>query len=188
MTNAINFFLLSDEEQNSVEAMWATLLASCTFPIQIVIGTQPLNVRRNIELLRQAAEGVPGQAVISEDSRAYATELANWLENWMRYSAVMVRYAYLVIPVDDEPNERRAMAELGRRCAMISDSLTRAGLGNRLLDYEEVAQLIYVILNGPHSATSSVDHSIEMGALWPVVSGQNPLAKIQQTRATMIAG
>lgn len=169
----VNYDLLSDEEQNNIEAVWTATLAACaSWPISMVLGTQPLNIRRNIDALRQSAaqNAINGSEALRQQFDNYAAHLAAYLDNWMRSREIRTKFAYIVVPVDGEPTRERALTELDRRCRTIAASLSRVDMPVRIMGYNEVVQLIYNILHGT-SGVGSLDNVLAQDMFAPVVTG-----------------
>ncbi len=132
----VNFSLLSDEEQESVEAAFGSMLMSISFPVQFVINTKPVDMRDSILELRKNLATLPQNMV------EYEAEL----ERFLSYFAgqIMITEAHMVIPYDDEAgNYERARGELMRRVQVVIEGLSKCGLAPRMLDTEELIQFMF---------------------------------------------
>ncbi len=137
VAGAVNFGLLSPEEQDRVEASFRRLLASLNFPVQFHCQTRLLDVSREIEAVRGA--------VVPESMREYAADYARSLESLMGQQ-ILVRRNFLVISCDDGSDAAEAAAELGRRGSVIAAELGN-WLGCRVLSSDEVIALFYTAYN-----------------------------------------
>lgn len=91
--SAINFALLSEEEQDAIISAYAALLNSLSFPIQIVIISKRKDVSAYLENLRRAEEKT-NEGKIREQIRKYR----DFIEQTVRKSNVLDKNFYLVIP------------------------------------------------------------------------------------------
>ncbi|MDP3998366.1 MAG: hypothetical protein Q8P89_02025 [bacterium] len=91
--SAINFGLLSEEEQEAIIAAYASLLNSLSFPVQIVIISKRKDVFSYLESLKKAEEKNTEEK-IREQIRKYR----DFIEQTVRKSNVLDKNFYLVIP------------------------------------------------------------------------------------------
>lgn len=91
--SAINFGLLSEEEQDAIIAAYASLLNSLSFSLQIVIVSRRKDVTSYLASLRRAEEKA-GEEKIREQIRKYR----DFIEQTVRKSNVLDKNFYLVLP------------------------------------------------------------------------------------------
>lgn len=91
--SAINFGLLSEEEQDAIISAYAGLLNSLSFPLQLVIISKRKDVSSYLERLRRA-EGKTSEGKIREQIRKYR----DFIEQTVRKSNVLDKDFYLVVP------------------------------------------------------------------------------------------
>jgi len=152
----INFSLLSEEEQESVESAFGSMLMSLSFPVQFVINTKPVDMRDSILELRKNLGMFP------ENMAEYEAEL----ERFLSYFAgqIMITEAYMVIPYDDEAgNYERARGELMRRVQTAIEGLSRCGVNPGMLDTEELIQFLFAFFDKDNSIRTG--DLIKSGAL-----------------------
>lgn len=91
--SAINFGLLSEEEQEAIIAAYAALLNSLSFPLQIVIISRRKDVSSYLDGLKRAEEKTT-EGKIREQIRKYR----DFIEQTVRKSNVLDKNFYVVIP------------------------------------------------------------------------------------------
>lgn len=92
---AINFDLLSEDEQDAIIYAYASLINALEFPIQILVKTRQLNIASYLQYLDQFRETQPNQALKSqiETYQAFVNKLV--VEN-----NVLFKTFYVVVPFD----------------------------------------------------------------------------------------
>jgi len=162
----VNFPLLSNTEQDNIEASFRTLLGSVNFPVQFYTQTRQIDLSPQIQGIEQRMPVLPGRL------RQYARELTQYLAAWARYSP-LVRRNYIVIQYDAGPGEDKfslARQELLRRVEVIGSELSK-WLKWRRLTTDEVVELLYTTLNKERSAYARAQDAVEQGFFAPFVSG-----------------
>jgi hypothetical protein len=92
-TTAINFNLLSEEEQDATIFAYAGLLNSLSFPIQILIRSQRKNISDYLNLIDTRIQSVPSQKV-KEQLLAYR----QFVKSLVKENRVLEKKFYVVIP------------------------------------------------------------------------------------------
>lgn len=92
-TTAINFGLLSDEEQDATIYSYAALINSLSFPIQILIRSQRKDVSEYIELLDNRIQEVQSQK-IKENIIKYR----HFIKSLVKENRVLEKRFYVAIP------------------------------------------------------------------------------------------
>lgn len=152
----INFALLTPSEQNSLEDAFGSMLLSITFPIQILSLTQRVNLKDSLNSFRANRHKMP------ESMLRYEYELERFLSFYAENT--MINRNYLIITYDDKDNNySKAKGETSRRIQIVMEGLIKCGLNPRLLNTDELIDLMHEVLN----PTSKIDAStlIENGAL-----------------------
>lgn len=157
--NSLNFALLSDVEQESVVASYSSGLNSLTFPIQILIRIQPVDIELHVvELEQQLKREASGKLLeLGRDYLAYIRRLS-------RSRTLLDRKFFVVIPAGEDEAlaqtgwrllRRRqgarsgskgldaAVAQLAFRSDEIERQLNRCGLTARRLATPELAELFF---------------------------------------------
>lgn len=158
----VNFYLLSPEEQERVDARFQRFVLSLSFPVQVAVQSRYLDISGQVERVSRAGQEAPPEL------GAYAREHASFLRGMMA-SRVLVQRIFLVIPCDGM-EEAEARAELERRA-----SLLRAALGEdlslRVLDTAEVLDVLYAAYNRERAVYAPASQAAEYGFVEPVVRG-----------------
>lgn len=92
-TSAVNFGLLSEQEQDATIFAYAGLLNSLTFPIQIVIKSQQKDVTSYLKLLKNE-EDKQKNPILKERIQKYRI----FIQNTVRENNVLDKKFYIVIP------------------------------------------------------------------------------------------
>lgn len=92
---AINFDLLSEDEQDAIIYAYASMINALEFPIQVLIKTRQLNIASYLQYLEQFRESQPNQALKGqiESYQAFVNKLV--VEN-----NVLFKTFYVVVPFD----------------------------------------------------------------------------------------
>lgn len=164
--SSINYDLLSEKEQEAIIYAYAALLNSLTFPIQIVIKTQPKDVSEYLNLLKQTAEKEI-RRLIKEQILKYA----KFVEEIVKKNNVLDKKFYIVIPMSPlevspvknlttklSPSKRslpfdkdyilkKAKINLYPKRDHILRLLRRLGIKGKQLDTQELIKLYFEIYN-----------------------------------------
>lgn len=92
---AINFDLLSEDEQDSIIYAYASLINSLTFPVQILVKTRQLNITSYLDYLERAKQ-VQSSTVLKNQISSYQ-EFVNKL---VIENNVLFKTFYVVVPFD----------------------------------------------------------------------------------------
>lgn len=147
----VNYYLMTGGEQEMLEASFRQVLDGLRFPVQIFIGSVPLDVTEHIAHLEQGIDIAPPHL------QAYGRELAGFTANWVsQYSPITKKYI-IVLSYDYEPNPRKpvkpeiirqqAIQELENRSQMVLESLGRSRLGAHRLSEDEIIGFFYQVYN-----------------------------------------
>ncbi len=165
-TNALNFNLLSEEEQDATIYTYAGLLNSLSFPIQIVIRSQRKNISDYINLLDEGIQKTNSQKV-KESLLSYR----QFVKSLVKENRVLEKRFYIIItysaielgiskstfnpfakdpqkpPYDLEYIEEKASMALYPRRDHIIRQFARIGLKATQLNTTELVTLFYNIYN-----------------------------------------
>jgi len=92
-TTALNFGLLSDEEQDATIYAYSALINSLSFPIQILIRSQRKDVSEYIELLDQRMQEVQSQKV-----KEAIIKYRQFIKSLVKENRVLEKRFYVIIP------------------------------------------------------------------------------------------
>ncbi|WKZ30696.1 MAG: hypothetical protein QY318_02510 [Candidatus Dojkabacteria bacterium] len=116
-TNAVNFDLLSEYEQDSKIYAFAGLLNSLNFHIQILIKTQRIDIANYIDYLNQQLS-----RPMSEGLRTQLTVYTSFVQNLIVTNDVLDKKFYLVVPYN--PANPLAGAKLKKQKAAANSILS----------------------------------------------------------------
>lgn len=161
----MNWEMMTPEEQEAVQLGLMRLVATFTFPVQVVISKRRLDLWDTIGGLRERAES------LGQKSRAYALYLAEALETHVLHAKwALEERRYLIVRFDapkDMPTEG-ALGELRRRQGMVQRSLEGIGFACRPMVTADFLELIRSMLH-KGQLRSTVRAAEEYGFLAPVV-------------------
>lgn len=198
--NAINFGLLSEPEQDAIIYAYAALINSLSFPIQIVIKSQPKDVTRYLEYIDQQQN----QAT-SELRRRQITQYRQFVSNLITEQNVLDKTFYTILPLTslevgipgsmnpvsgltDQKKEiqfdkyyvlEKAKNILIPRRDHIISQFARLGLQARQLDTKELIHLFYVAYNAEAAEGARIVDTGEYttALIQTQNSGQTPFAQ-----------
>jgi hypothetical protein len=166
--NALNFGLLSEPEQDAIIYAYAALINSLSFPIEIVVKSQPKDVTRYLEYVDEQLTHAP-----TELRRRQIAQYRQFVSNLITEQNVLDKTFYLVIPLtalelgltdglnplnsltgnEKTPEfDKYALVEkaknilIPRRDHMMSQ-FGRIGLNARQLGTKEIIQIFYAAYN-----------------------------------------
>jgi hypothetical protein len=170
-TTAINFNLLSEEEQDATIFAYAGLLNSLSFPIQILIRSQRKNISDYLNLIDTRIQSVPSQKV-----KEQLLNYRQFVKSLVKENRVLEKKFFVIIPFStielglskssfnpfskspQKPpydlvyiEEKAAMTIYPRRDHLIRQ-LARIGLKASQLTTSELVTLFYTIYN--HASTT----------------------------------
>lgn len=193
----INFVLKAEEEQLALLDRYGSLLKALTFPVQILIRNQPLDLRPYLAQIREQASAFRSTSnareMGSRDTICWS-ELAADLETLLKrlgsQHTLLTRQCYLVIPAPDSfgPAHRRrpggkkqrrarraalrfqALQELAMRVEQIESQLQALGLLSRRLSGPELARFYQSCLMPEHALLHSLrDEQLQVVGRLPLV-------------------
>ncbi len=152
-SSALNFGLLSEVEQHSVVLSFAQMLNSLSFPIQIMIYSQRLNINSYLHLLERART-MQRNPLLSQMIDRYK----NFVTQVIKENDVLDKKFYVIAYTSSlemgfgfknkEARLKRAQAILWPRRDQLIRQLARVGLKANQLTSLEMLQLLYDIYNG----------------------------------------
>lgn len=150
-TSAVNFDLLSQNEQLAIIGSFAALLNSLSFSIQIIIRSKRLDISSYLEILKKA-EGDQKNPLL----QMMMVKYRNFVSSIIRENEVLDKQFYVVISVSSlelglvkktEQNLQKAITLLIPRRDHILRQLSRIGLKSSQLTSEKLIMLFYDIYN-----------------------------------------
>ncbi len=175
-TNAVNFDLLSESEQDALIFAYASLLNSLTFPIQIVIRSKRMDISSYIEKLDAAREAQTNTRLQKQIVR-----YAEFVKDLIAKNNVLDKRFYIVVPYSElrvgslNPGQflfgkkridfdhlallEKAKTALAPKEEQLIKQLSRLGIKAKVLSTQELIELFYDIYNPTTSAEQKVSIS-----------------------------
>ncbi len=163
VTGTLNFFLMSEEEQDKAEANFRSLLGSLTFPIQFYTQTRLLDLSNEVLQIRSGLSNLP------ERLRIYGMQMSEDMQRWMGSKSVMLKRNYIVIPYQND-DYQEAVRELSRRKDIIVSELSK-WIDCKPLNTLEVLEVFYVMYNKSKAVSSRIEDAEEFGFTETYVKG-----------------
>lgn len=146
-TSAVNFDLLSETEQLAIIGSFAAMLNSLSFPIEIIIRSERLDISHYLHTLKEA-EAKQNNALLKTMMQHYRQFVTNIIKN----NEVLDKKFYVVITVSSlelgvvkniEKNFEKGMTILMPRRDHIMRQLGRIGLKSSQLTTTKLLELFY---------------------------------------------
>lgn len=180
-TSAVNFDLLSENEQLAIISSFAGLLNSLSFPIQIMIRSKRLDITSYLKILTEAQsrQTNPLLRQMIERYRVFVETIIreNEVLDKQFYAVVTVSSLELGIGTDIEKNWQKALTILIPRRDHIIRQLGRIGLKATQLNTEALVRLFYDIYNGVSVAPPAIQQPTAPSAA--LVAGPEETTKEQ---------
>lgn len=149
---AVNFGLLSEREQIAIISAFAQMLNSLSYPIQIVIRSERLNISSYLKLLDKAQ-----QAQTNPLLSQLITNYRQFIQTTIKENEVLDKKFYVVIPLyslelgfvsSKMALQQKIKTVLLPRRDQVIRQLSRVGLRAAQLTDKELIELFYDIYNG----------------------------------------
>lgn len=134
----IDYNMLSEQEQNTIETILIQTALSIDYPIQFFSTTEFIDTSKVINNIKQ---NIPKNNHIKE----YQNQLIDYLQNLMENRKISVIKNYAIISYDG--TYENAIDELNRKTLLFKNSIIRANINCELLNDDELYNLIYRELN-----------------------------------------
>ncbi|MDO5555214.1 MAG: hypothetical protein Q4G09_00740 [Clostridia bacterium] len=134
----IDYNMLSDNEQETIENVLVQTALSIDYPIQFFSTTENIDTTKVINKIKD-------NKVINTEAAQYKAYLINYLENLMENRNISVIKNYAIISYDGLYTN--AIDEISRRINSFKGNLLRAKIQSDLLDENELNNLIFRELN-----------------------------------------
>lgn len=154
--SSLNYWLMTDIEQEMAEASFRSFLDSLDFPIEIYVQTREFDTEEMLSDLEKRIEAscVKNPALIGY-GEMYLSEMS---EITKRFGNSKVKKKYIIIPFDEEDMgdmseltgdelEEFAKEELLQRASVVIGGLRGVGLSAELLSETEISEVIYSYLH-----------------------------------------
>ena len=134
----IDYNMLSDSEQDSIENVLIQTALAIDFPVQFFSTTEFIDTSRVISLIKQNQTN-------NIKIREYKEYLINYLQNLMENRTISVVKNYAIISYNGTYD--KSIEELNRKSLSFTGSLLRAKIVCEILNENELYNLIYRELN-----------------------------------------
>jgi len=164
--SGVNFYLMSNDEQDIVVGTFQEFINSLEFPIQILVQSRKIDLNTYLKSLQEAAdkEQTP---LLREDFFEYI----KFIKEVMKVSSIMDKNFYVIIPYfsDVLQNQKKSFLSgffgssaqdssrnsdigkitevLGQRINSVAFSLQSLGINSKQLDTQELIELMYSSYN-----------------------------------------
>ena len=175
-TSAVNFDLLTEIEQVAIVSAFGQTLNSLSFPIQIVIRSQRLDITSYLRLLDMAISRQPNPllSALMERYRLFVQSL-------IKQNEVLDKHFFIVIPISNielgvfPPKEgivKKAKTMLAPKQEQISRQLSRVGLKTTQLTTKALVMLFYNIYNSPQEVKEDLPKVTKPQSIQPIITGR----------------
>ncbi len=181
MMSSINFELKSEKEQDAIIIQYQSFLNSLDFPVQIVINSRRLNIAPYLKKIDKRERMTENEALRMQimEYRAYISELTE-VRN------IMTKYFYVVVPFSPVESEGESIFlrlfhalhpahkiarkrerfetyknQLFQRVDHVAAALGGTGVRGRMLNTEEVLELLYNAYNPSLFTSTSLSENID---------------------------
>lgn len=180
---SISYSLKTDKEQNIIEASFQRFLNSLTHPISILVRTKIMDNESMLKSLRKdiesSIETFPILKDYAENYYAAMTELPEHIGNNKE------KQKYIIVPYDDAikmtnlteaEKHEESIKELQNRCQIICDGLANIGINTKILNTQEIIELLYSVYHKDSSVKVNGLSNGEYSSI--LVKGEDALSKI----------
>ncbi|MGG1594751.1 hypothetical protein [Terribacillus saccharophilus] len=161
----VNYFLLSQAEQEAIDVVFERWLAQTNYRFQIYLQNRYVDLSDQIESMRKSMEDAED---LSENAREYAKTMVEDLTEWQRIAPRFETKRYLLniyqvksndISADnkDELEQKivdKAFSELSRRYFAARNQLRKARIDVQLLTSEGITEVLYHAFNRKRAVKS----------------------------------
>jgi type IV secretory pathway VirB4 component len=194
-TNAVNFDLLSESEQDALIFAYASLLNSLTFPIQIVIRSKRLDISSYLERLQVARESQNNPRL-----QRRIDSYTGFIKDLIAKNNVLDKRFYVIIPFAElkigslNPTQvlfgkkrlnfdkwqvlERAKTQLAPKQDQIIRALARLGIKTKVLGTQELVELFYDAYNSSTALEQRIGISAQeytAPIVQPAIQGEEEL-------------
>ena len=134
----IDYNMLSDSEQDSIENVLIQTALSIDYPVQFFSTTEFIDTSKVVSLIKQ-------NKTTSMRIKEYKEYLIEYLQNLMENRSISVIKNYAIISYDG--TYEKAIEELNRKSMSFTGNLLRAKIICEILNEDELYNLIYRELN-----------------------------------------
>lgn len=192
----VNYFLLSAEEQESIDVIFENWLASITYDVKIYLQNRFIDLSEPIENMHNY---MISQDDLSANAREYGKSLIESLTRWQYSRPRYETKQYLILPYkvnakaisaeDSEELEEKiidkAFSELYRRYYAAKSSLRRANIELEMLSTEGIIETFYYAFNRRKALKNRFKDIREKEMLSMYVTADQDDARIQMVKESI---
>jgi hypothetical protein len=159
---AVNYWLLSAEEQQSMIYAYANLLNSLSFPVQVLILSKKMNISSYLEYIDKKIEQQPNQNL-----KKILYSYKEFIKNMIKKESILEKRFFFVVPfsplelgvggvvgnLNKEYIFSRAKTSLYPKRDHLQRLLLKIGLKPKVLFKQEIIELFYDLYNPSHTGT-----------------------------------
>lgn len=169
----VNFNLMSQNEQHALETILMSVATGLDFPVQFLCTTETVDTRHAVNEMHAINE-------LSQVRQVYAQNLLNYLNGLMEQRAVLIKHTYAVVTCSEGEYDK-VLGKLEHMCAQLIGGLSRAGITATPLNSEEIADILFKVMNRCKSVRPS--DAVKAGAMDVCVSGKGVRSNVQVSKA-----
>lgn len=155
--NGINFFLLSEKEQESLVEQFKGFIDGLDFPVEILVLSRLENINNYLKLLHLRLEEENNPLI-----KFQLEEYISFLEDYLQNHKIMKKLFYIIVPYDSvgtsafsvgkkeqakEEDFQKKLNQLELRVNYVYESISNLGLSvSRLVD-QELIELLFELYN-----------------------------------------
>lgn len=177
---SVNYALKTDKEQDVIELSFQRFLNSLSYPISIFVQTRTMDNEKMMESLRRdTLESINDYPILENYGEAYFEEMADIYD---RIGNNKEKRKYVIIPFNeainlttstDEEKYEYTLQEMKNRILVVKDGLEALGISVRLLNTDDLIDLLYVTYH--KNSANQTDNLINHEFLDMIVDGNNKL-------------
>lgn len=143
---SIDYYLLSDKEQNVIEDLLMQSCLSFQFPVQFLSTTEIVDTHKIIDEMKFAFNN---NELLAKNTKLkeYADNLSNYLEAITEKKEMCIRKSYAIICSDYHTDDNKAYQELVQRMTIFQNTMMRAKINTYVLTTGEIIDLLHRELN-----------------------------------------
>lgn len=177
LVSSINFALKSEEEQNAIIQGYISFINALDFPIQIVVQSRKLDIRRYLQSLKNKEKEQTNELL-----KIQISEYSQYIKELVEMGDIVSKRFYIVVPYNPLSGTRKQGAigrmlssfqavdlinikkeqfikygqELDRRIAVVQGNLASMMINSERLDTQSLIELYYNTYNPETSGRESI--------------------------------
>ncbi|MTI84402.1 MAG: hypothetical protein FH756_10955 [Firmicutes bacterium] len=168
--HSVDFFLMSEPEQEAIENALFSTAMSINFPVQVFTTTKMIETSSAIQEIQESY-----QNDIPDSLKEYALKMMEYMDAMTLDRSMHIRSNYIIISYDTSEGFERARGELNRQASAIIDGLRKAKTTAEVLKTDAILDLLYQCNNRGYIFKPS--EAVGAGTLDFIKGGvENPVA------------